>query len=162
MSVLRASRSVRLGWNGTMALRWREGNQRKGLFPRLLLGLSAKMNLDGDTPENQLLSSDLIFLLNSSNGRADHNHVVTNEKGRGFPDLSRLFRNVTVRLHLVEKSAGYADQLPFNSGLIFFSNSSIEVSPLIRSPLMKKVGVESTFKTSLAYFWSAAILSSRD
>src|SRR6201987_314254 len=27
------SRSVRLGWNGTMALRWRQGNQRKGLFP---------------------------------------------------------------------------------------------------------------------------------
>ena len=159
MSVLRASRSVRLGWNGTMALRWREGNQRKGLFPRLLLGLSAKMNLDGDTPENQLLSSDLIFLLNSSNGRADHNHVVTNEKGRGFPDLSRLFRNVTVRLHLVEKSAGYADQL-LSIALMRFENSSKLCSPLSISPLMKKVGVEFTFNTSLAYFWSAAILSS--
>ena len=67
MSVLRASRSVRLGWNGTMALRWPFGNQRGGLFPRLLLGLSAKMNLDGDAPENQFLSSDLIFLLNSLN-----------------------------------------------------------------------------------------------
>ena len=53
------------------------------------------------------------------------------------------------------------DQL-LSSGLIFFSNSSIEASPLIFSPLMKKVGVESTFSTSLAYFWSAAILSSRD
>ena len=53
------------------------------------------------------------------------------------------------------------DQL-FNSGLIFFSNSSNEVSPLIFSPLTKKVGVESTFSTSLAYFWSAAILSSND
>ena len=51
------------------------------------------------------------------------------------------------------------DQL-FRSGLIRFSNSSIEVSPLIFSPLMKKVGVESTFNTSEAYFWSAAILSS--
>src|SRR6266566_6747430 len=50
----------------------------------------------------------------------------------------------------------------FRSGLIFFSNSSIEVSPLIFSPLTKKVGVESTFSTSLAYFWSAAILSSSD
>src|SRR5215831_18477470 len=48
----------------------------------------------------------------------------------------------------------------FRSGLIFFSNSSIEVSPLILSPLTKNVGVESTFSTSLAYFWSAAILSS--
>src|SRR3954470_5160166 len=46
------------------------------------------------------------------------------------------------------------------SGLIFFSNSSTEVSPLIFSPLMKKVGVESTLRISLAYFWSAAILSS--
>ncbi len=51
------------------------------------------------------------------------------------------------------------DQL-FNSGLIFFSKSSNEVSPLIFSPLTKKVGVELTFSTSLAYFWSAAILSS--
>src|SRR5664279_6019270 len=42
------------------------------------------------------------------------------------------------------------------------SNSSNEVSPLIFSPLMKKVGVESTFSTSAAYFWSAAILSSSD
>jgi hypothetical protein len=36
-------------------------------MPRLLLGLSAKMNLDRDAVENQLLSSDLIFLSNSSN-----------------------------------------------------------------------------------------------
>jgi hypothetical protein len=43
------------------------------------------------------------------------------------------------------------DQL-FSSGLIFFSNSSNDVSPLILSPLIKNVGVESTFKTSLAYF----------
>ena len=33
-----------------------------------------------------------------------------------------------------------------------FSNSSNEVSPLIISPLMKKVGVEFTFSTSVAYF----------
>ena len=51
------------------------------------------------------------------------------------------------------------DQL-FSSDLIFLSNSSNEVSPLIISPLMKKVGVELTFSTSLANFWSAAILSS--
>src|SRR4051794_3475902 len=48
----------------------------------------------------------------------------------------------------------------FSSDLILLSNSAKEVSPLIFSPLMKKVGVESTFSTSLAYFWSAAILSS--
>jgi hypothetical protein len=50
-----------------MALTWPEGNRAGPLFPRLLLGLSAKMNLDGNAPENQLLSSDLIFLSNSSN-----------------------------------------------------------------------------------------------
>jgi hypothetical protein len=41
---------------------------------------------------------------------------------------------------------------PFSSGSIFFWNSSNEVSPLILSPLTKKVGVESTFSTSAAYF----------
>src|SRR5205823_11979345 len=47
----------------------------------------------------------------------------------------------------------------FSSDLIFLSNSANEVSPLIISPFMKKVGVELTFSTSLANFWSAAILS---
>src|SRR5271154_1243153 len=51
------------------------------------------------------------------------------------------------------------DQL-FKNDLIFLSNSSNEISPLIFSPLTKKVGVESTLSTSLAYFWSAVILSS--
>src|SRR6266851_2473333 len=54
---------------------------------------------------------------------------------------------------------GSKNQL-FSSDLILLSNSSNEVSPLIISPLMKKVGVELTFSTSLANFWSAAILSS--
>jgi len=40
----------------------------------------------------------------------------------------------------------------FRSDLIFLSNSSNEVSPLTISPLMKKVGVELTFSTSLANF----------
>src|SRR5262249_5586997 len=48
----------------------------------------------------------------------------------------------------------------FRSVSILFSNSWIEVSPLIFSPLMEKVWVKSTFSTSAAYFWSAAILSS--
>ena len=39
-----------------------------------------------------------------------------------------------------------------SSDLIRLSNSSNEVSPLIISPLMKKVGVELTFSTSLANF----------
>ena len=49
-----------------------------------------------------------------------------------------------------------ANQL-FSSALIRLSNSSNEVSPLIFSPLTKKVGVESTFSTSEAYFWSAKL-----
>src|SRR5215475_10736296 len=93
-----------------------------------------------------------------------------------FPRLLRGLRDRTNRatqhespVSCKEKKGGKAgfprrpptDQL-FSSGLIFFSNSSIEVSPLTFSPLMKKVGVESTLSTSLAYFWSAAILSSSD
>src|ERR1035438_9910478 len=50
------------------------------------------------------------------------------------------------------------DQL-FKNDLIFLSNSSNVVSTLIISPLTKKVGVELTFSTSPAYFWSAVILS---
>src|SRR5215475_4821377 len=48
----------------------------------------------------------------------------------------------------------------FNNDLMRLSNSSKLCSPFTISPLMKKVGVEFTFSTSLAYFWSAAILSS--
>src|SRR5450631_1653473 len=39
-----------------------------------------------------------------------------------------------------------------SSDFIRLSNSSNEVSPLIISPLMKKVGVELTLSTSAAYF----------
>src|SRR3569833_568831 len=77
--------------------------------------------------------------------------------------------NIAGRAALLDRYQGFAGcnvqivaaarQL-LRSGLIFFSKSSTEVSPLIFSPLMKKVGVESTLRISLAYFWSAAILSS--
>ena len=40
----------------------------------------------------------------------------------------------------------------FNNDLRRLSNSSNRVSPLIISPLMKKVGVELTFSTSAANF----------
>jgi len=49
---------------------------------------------------------------------------------------------------------------PFSRGVIFLENSSKVCSPRSISPLMKKVGVELTLSTSLANFWSAAILSS--
>src|SRR5579859_4945164 len=79
-------------------------------------------------------------------------------------DFAHSSNGASPAIPMREKPSNHAlaDQLPFRSGLIFFSNSSIDVSPLIFSPLMKKVGVESTFNTSLAYFWSAEILSSSD
>jgi hypothetical protein len=49
-----------------MALPWPHGNRAGFLFPSLLLGLSAKMNLDRDVAANQLVSSGLIFLLKSN------------------------------------------------------------------------------------------------
>src|ERR1700759_966428 len=99
------------------------GNRRRPLFPRLLLGLSVKMNLDAEQLANQLLNNGLSRRL-----EAFRAYAVCNQ--------------------------------PCSSGLIRFWNCSNEVSPLIFSPLMKKVGVESTFNTSLAYFWSAISLSS--
>src|ERR1700749_169147 len=50
-----------LCWGATMALAGPEGNRRKPLFPRLLLGLSAQMNLDRDAVETQLASCDSMF-----------------------------------------------------------------------------------------------------
>jgi len=88
------------------------------------------------------------------------------DNGRGAPRgqpakaaFPKGFMPGKIRLLRCESGVERDDQL-FSSGLIFFANSSNEVSPLIFSPLMKKVGVESTFRMSLAYFWSAAILSS--
>src|SRR5580693_3167738 len=85
-----------------------------------------------------------------------------NRPGWLFPRLLRsLLWSVLLGLSAqMNLDRGMAKHQLFNNGLIFFSNSSIEVSPLILSPLTKKVGVESTLSTSLAYFWSAAILSS--
>ena len=42
------------------------------------------------------------------------------------------------------------------------SSSSKDMAPFSRWPLTKKVGVESTYSESKAYFWSAFSLSSRD
>jgi hypothetical protein len=50
-------------------------------MPSLLLGLSAKINLDHDTPANQLLSRDLIFLPNSSNAAPLTADIVTKKVG---------------------------------------------------------------------------------
>jgi hypothetical protein len=53
---------------------------------------------------------------------------------------------------IYESSLSGPENQLFSSGLIRLANSSNEVSPLIFSPLTKKVGVESTFSTSAAYF----------
>jgi hypothetical protein len=78
---------------------------------------------------------------------------------RAFPKgfealLSSLLLDLWPRLNPAE-----ANQL-FSIALMRFENSSKLCSPLIISPLMKKVGVDCTFSTSAANFWSAAILSS--
>src|ERR1700744_3088084 len=118
-------------------------------MPSLLLGLSGRINLDYHRFENLLLSRESIFLPDSSNSAPLPGRCRDIRKRPGCPGLAACSADLRG-----------ADQLPFNSGLIFFSNSAIEVSPLIFSPLTKKVGVESTLSTSLAYFWTAAILSS--
>jgi hypothetical protein len=89
------------------------------------------------------------------------------DNGRGAPRgqpakavFPKGFMPGMIRLSRCESGVMRENQL-FSSGLIFLANSSNEVSPLIFSPLMKKVGVESTFSTSLAYFWSATSLSSK-
>ena len=46
-----------------MALPRLSGNGPGRLFPRLLLGLSAQMNLDVEIAENQLLNGNLSFLV---------------------------------------------------------------------------------------------------
>src|SRR3979411_2749690 len=82
---------------------------------------------------------------------------------RPGPEANRragLFPRLLQGLRDCMKPAGQHPNQLFRSELILLSNSSNEISPLSISPLMKKVGVELTFSTSLANFWSAAILSS--
>jgi hypothetical protein len=99
-----------------MALRWRQGNQQGGLFPRLLLGLSAKMNLDRDGFANQLLSSDLIFLSNSSNAAPAAIASSPTKKAGGTPTLSHRLRKFTAGLDPVEKSAEAPISFPSEAG----------------------------------------------
>ena len=80
------------------------------------------------------------------------------DNGRGAPQgqpakaaFPKGFMPGKIRLPRCESGLPRANQL-LSSGLILLANSSNEVSPLIFSPLMKNVGVESTFNTSLAYF----------
>ena len=102
-----------------------------------------------DSPLRRLMSGD-----NGDGGAGG-------QRPRGaFP---KGFEALAVRLLLdlsVQMNPRPANQL-FSIELMRFENSSKLCSPLSISPLMKKVGVDCTFSTSAAYFWSAAILSSR-
>jgi hypothetical protein len=60
-------------------------------MPRLLLGLSAQTNLDCDARANQLSSSGLIFLLNSSNGAPLASPRRHQEKAKKKAGISRPF-----------------------------------------------------------------------
>jgi hypothetical protein len=93
-----------------MALAWPEGNRAGPLFPRLLLGLSAKMNLDRHRAENQLLSSDLIFLLNSFSAAALAIISPMMKKVGGSLNLQHFLRISTVGLDPVEKCLSFPSE----------------------------------------------------
>ena len=115
---------------------------------------------------NQPFSSGLIFLSNPSNASRPA-RLAIEEPGRGSLDLEYVRGELAVGMEPLEQvldevrsldrrlrrnlaktaGAGEIAQL-FKSDLILLSNSSNEVSPLIFSPLMKKVGVASTLSCS--------------
>src|ERR1700737_965349 len=114
------------------------------VLSRLLRGLRERRNPAGESTFQQRFDPFVEFF---EAGFA-HDTLAFEEESRGFPDLQPLAGVFAVG----------RDQL-FKNDLIFLSNSSNDASPLIISPLTKKVGVELTFSTSPAYFWSAVILS---
>ncbi len=132
-----------------MAVRVRQGNRLTKLFPRDLQGICKGFTgvlwplhvLEDSHRANQVFNNQIM--------RRRH-AVIANH-----PQLSCRDSNAGTT---TSDSQG-PDQL-FSSGSMCLLNSSNEVSPFSISPLTKKVGVEFTFSTSLAYFWSAAILSS--
>jgi len=102
-----------------------------------------------DSPLRRLMSGD-----NGEAGAGGQRPVTAFPKG--FEALVwRLSLDLSARMNL------RAPNQLFSIELMRFENSSKLCSPLSISPLMKKVGVDCTFSTSAAYFWSAAILSSR-
>jgi len=101
-----------------------------------------------DSPLRRLMSGD-----NGEAGAGGQRAVTAFPKG--FEALvRRLLLDLSARMN------PHAPNQLFSIELMRFENSSKLCSPLSISPLMKKVGVDCTFSTSAAYFWSAAILSS--
>src|SRR3984885_5004622 len=121
----------------TMATAEPEGNRRPGLFPRLLLKL----------PRLLLRLPRLLLRLPRLLPRLPRcpccgwQKTLGENRPRPGSSTGDDWRHKAMRI----------GQL-FSSDLIRLSNSSNEVSPLIISPLIKKVGVELTFSTSLANF----------
>ena len=106
------------------------------------------------------MDSPLRLLMSGDNGEAGAGGQRPQGLCRAFP---KGFEALVWRL-LLDLSARMNPHAPnqlFSIELMRFANSSKLCSPLSISPLMKKVGVDCTFSTSAAYFWSAAILSSR-
>src|SRR5512142_629690 len=138
------------------------GNRRGRLFPRVFRAFSERLSLRPFARLLQGLSgavgvsgaggSALQQRLRSSGRMArtasPHDRLATDEQGRGSLDPEHA--DCELRPNPAKRAG--ADEIAqlFSSDLIFLSNSSNEVSPLIFSPLMKKVGVESTFSTSAA------------
>ena len=105
------------------------------------------------------MDSPLRLLMSGDNGEAG----AGGQRPQGTSAFPKGFEALVWRL-LLDLSARMNPQVPnqlFSIELMRFENSSKLCSPLSISPLMKKVGVDCTFSTSAAYFWSAAILSSK-
>ena len=105
------------------------------------------------------MDSPLRRLMSGDNGEAG----AGGQRPRELPAFPKGFEALVWRL-LLDLSARMNPHAPnqlFSIELMRLANSSKLCSPLSISPLMKKVGVDCTFSTSAAYFWSAAILSSR-
>src|SRR5262249_44092939 len=86
-----------------MTLPWLEGNRPSGLFPRLLLGLSAKMNLDRDRVDYLLLEQRLDFPVKFVERRLIRDRVAVDEEGRGSRRPSALPPHICGQLDLVEE-----------------------------------------------------------
>jgi hypothetical protein len=102
------------------------------------------------------MDSPLRLLMSGDNGEAGAGGQRLREAfPKGFEALVwRLLLDLSARMN------PHAPNQLFSIALMRFENSSKLCSPLIISPLMKKVGVDCTFSMSAANFWSAAILSS--
>src|SRR5262249_40291652 len=93
-----------------MTLPWPEGNRPSGLFPRLLLGLSAKMNLDRDRVAYQLLEQRLDLPVKFLERRLVCDRVAVDEEGQGSHRPSALLPHICGQFHLVEERSAALEE----------------------------------------------------